>query len=53
MRHFDVENIHDEETLKTIIKWQEKQMGDLYEIMMKYRRLCEEVIDIYRKEEDE
>lgn len=41
MRHFDVENIHDEETLKAIIKWQEKQMDDLYHIMEKYRMLCE------------
>lgn len=53
MKHINIEDIHDEETLKTIIKWQEKQMDDLYEIMMKYRRLCEEAIDIYRKEEDE
>lgn len=52
MRHFDVENIHDEETLKDIIKWQEKQMDDLCRIMEKYRMLCEEAISIVRKETD-
>lgn len=52
MRHFDVENIHDEETLKSIIKWQEKQMDDWYRIMQKYRKLCEEAISIARKEND-
>lgn len=52
MRHFDVENIHDEETLKSIIKWQEKQMDDLYRIMQKYRKLCEETIAEFRKENE-
>ena len=53
MKHIDVEDIHDEETLKAIIKRQEKQMDDLYRIMEKYRMLCEEAIDLSRKEEDE
>lgn len=52
MKHIDVEHIHDEETLKAIIKWQEKQMDDLYRIMEKYRMLCEEAINIARKENE-
>ena len=51
MKHINVEDIHDEETLKTIIKWQEKQMDDLYRIMEKYRKLCEETIAEFRKED--
>lgn len=50
MKHIDVEHIHDEKTLKSIIKRQEKQMDDLYRIMEKYRTLCEEAINIARKE---
>lgn len=53
MKHIDIEHIHDEEILKDIIKWQEKQMDDLYRIMEKYRMLCEEAINIARKENEQ
>lgn len=53
MKHIDVEHIHDEETLKSIIRWQEKQIVDCYRIMRKYRKLCEETIEAFRKENEQ